>query len=295
MTSGQVNWPDVLRCAVALVDGSAPADEGFLAPDVKAWLASPEQGLSADIESISGAAETAEALARLAPSSVTIMATAPSERICWAEISRRSGGRAETCIVGLSRDEQGQVSRIVLLRAPLVPAIALDRDASIPDARPVIELYFADLMHSRFKEAAGRFSLDTIYSHPPYRAGAERALFLGRDALSRGFADERGATPARQVITGFWQRRDRLFVEGVVEGIPAGGTFAAPERAQPVERGNRGRRRRRLRIPCALHTRRGSQPLNRLQVRAPPPQRRRRATVLSKAAQMRTDPARPSV
>ena len=225
--------PDVLRRAVALVDGSGPPDEGFLAPDVKAWLASPEQGLSADIESISGAAETAEALARLAPSSVTIMATAPSERICWAEISRRSGGREETCIVGLSRDEQGQVSRIVWLRAPLLPATALERDPPSPDARPVIERYFADLMRSRFKEAAGHFSLDTIYSHPPYSAGAERALFLGRDALSRGFADERGPNPARQVITGFWQRRDRLFVEGLVEGIPAGGTFISAGQITP--------------------------------------------------------------
>ena len=29
----------------------------------------------------------------------------------------------------------------------------------------------------------------------------------------------------RQIITHFWQRAGRVFVEGVIEGIPDGGTF----------------------------------------------------------------------
>jgi hypothetical protein len=80
-------------------------------------------------------------------------------------------------------------------------------------------------MDSRFHEAAGRFTADTIYSHPPYGAGTSRVLFRGRAALRRGFVIQRGPTSACQVITALWQRHRRVFVEGVIEGIPDGGTF----------------------------------------------------------------------
>ena len=115
------------------------------------------------------------------------------------------------------------MSRLVWLRAPLVPA----REAAdaAPDGRPILERYFADLMSSRFREAAAHFSVDAIYSHPPYAGGTERVLFEGREALWRGFAVERGPSPVQQIITGFWQQGDRVFVEGVIEGIPDGGTF----------------------------------------------------------------------
>jgi hypothetical protein len=36
---------------------------------------------------------------------------------------------------------------------------------------------------------------------------------------------ERGPSPARQIIVALWQQGDRVFVEGVIEGIPDGGTF----------------------------------------------------------------------
>jgi len=34
-----------------------------------------------------------------------------------------------------------------------------------------------------------------------------------------------GPSPARQIITDCWQRGGRVFVEGIIEGIPDGGTF----------------------------------------------------------------------
>jgi hypothetical protein len=80
-------------------------------------------------------------------------------------------------------------------------------------------------MSSRFREAAAHFSADALYSHPPYAGGSERVLFTGREALWRGFEFERGPSPARQVITGFWQSGERVFIEGVVDGLPGGGTF----------------------------------------------------------------------
>jgi hypothetical protein len=212
-----------LEQVLAVVGGSSPATRGYLAPDVRAWLASPDQGLGAATESAAGTEAATDALARLAPSSLEVVVTVGSDRACWAEITRRGAGDAETCMAGLTYGLAGQVSRLVWLRAPLVPA----REAAdaAPDGRPILERYLADLMSSRFREAAAHFSAGAIYSHPPYTGGTERVLFEGREALWRGFAVERGPSPVEQIITGFWQQGDRVFVEGVIEGIPDGGTF----------------------------------------------------------------------
>lgn len=209
-----------------MVGRSSPGAGGCLAPDLQAWIASPEQGVRAAVESASGADVATAALARLAPSSVEVIATVGSDDACWAEIVRRGVGQAETCVAGLTYGPAGRVSRLVWLRAPLVPAREAEaRSNGAPAGRPILERYFADLMGSRFREAAAHFTVDTIYSHPPYAGGRERVLFEGREALWRGFAVERGPSPARQIITGFWQQGDRVFVEGVIEGIPHGGTF----------------------------------------------------------------------
>jgi hypothetical protein len=225
--------PDALQRAVALADGSGQAAASFLAPDLWAWLASPQQGLSATIDSIRGAEAAAGALAQLAPSRIAVVGAVPSERMCWAELERYAQAGEETCVVGLSHDEAGAVSRLVWLRAPLVPGAQVHEEPSVPDALPVLESYFADLMSSRFRQAAAHFARDTIYSHPPYRSGTGRVLFRGRDALRRGFATERGPTPARQLVIGCWQRHDRFFAEGIVEGIPNGGTFVCTGRITP--------------------------------------------------------------
>jgi hypothetical protein len=210
--------------AAGASDGSAAS---FLAPDVRAWLASPAQGLSSGIESAAGAEAATAALARLAPSNLEVAATVDSEAACWAELTRRRDGEAETCVLGLTYGPAGQVSRLVWLRVPLVPARALNPSEGARAARPILEGYFADLMASRFREAATHFAVDALYSHPPYGGGTERVLYDGREALWRGFETERGPSPVQQIITGLWQQRDRVFVEGVIEGIPNGGTFFA--------------------------------------------------------------------
>jgi hypothetical protein len=227
VTSLQDGRPCALERVLALAGGRARAAGPCLAADVQAWFASPQQGLSAAVETPNGADDAAGALARLAPSSLRIVASLAAERTCWAEIIRLADREHETCIAGLTCNDDGDVSRLVWLRAPLVPASGLAADAAVPDGRPVIEAYFADLMRSKFRAASAHFTADTIYSHPPYGAGTERVLVRGRDALWRAFATERGTTPARQIITGYWQRQCRVFIEGVVEGIPHGGTFVS--------------------------------------------------------------------
>lgn len=235
--------PGALTDALALVEGTGRTSEGHLAPGVQAWLASPEQGLHAGIQSVHGAEATARALASLAPSRVTVLATVGSDRACWAEVARRTDAEAETCVAGFSFDAAGPVSRLVWLRAPLVPAYDAKARGDTPDARPtrgdtpdgraILERYFADLMNSRFGEAAAHFTPDTLYSHPPYAGGTERILFRGREALWRGFVAERGPSPARQIITGLWQQSGRVFVQGVVEGIPDAGTFFSTAQITP--------------------------------------------------------------
>ena len=123
-------------------------------------------------------------------------------------------------------------ARLILLRAGLVPP-ATGESTSAPPGRPILEAYFDDLMNSRFREAAAHFSADAIYSHPPYAGGSARVLFKERGALRRGFAIERGPSPARQVITGFWQSCERVFIEGMVEGIPDGGSFFSTAQISP--------------------------------------------------------------
>jgi hypothetical protein len=218
---------------LGLVAGTGQTSPSSLAPEVQAWVASPEQGLVAGIESVSGASDTTETLARLAPSSLTVLDTLVCDEGCWAEVTRAGDGESETCLLGLTCDAAGAVSRLVWLGVPLVAALESDQGSGAPDMRPILEQYFEELQRSSFPEAAAHFTVDTIYSHPPYGGGKERVLYRGRDALLRGFVTDRGPSPVRQVITALWQRGGRVFIEGVIEGIPNGGTFFSTGQASP--------------------------------------------------------------
>jgi hypothetical protein len=228
----------LLEDVLALVEGSTGGSRAFRAVGhspvpVQTWLASPEQGIKAGIESVHGAQATIDALARLAPSGLTVVGAVASADACWAEIERRGEGEPETCIAGLTYGATSQLARVVWLRAPLVAGREVGAAGAALDGRAILERYFADLTASRFREAAANFTVDTLYSHPPYAGGTKRVLFEGREALWRGFVELRGPSPVRQIITGFWQQAERVFVEGVIEGIPNGGTFFATGQISP--------------------------------------------------------------
>jgi hypothetical protein len=212
-----------LESVLALAQGGP--DERVFDASVEGWLASPAQGITASIDPVTGTEATVAALRDLAPSTVTVAAAVTTATVSWAEVSRRVDDAQETCVVGLRHDPRGIVTRLVWLRAPAVPAARVDAHAEVADARPVFERYSGALVASDFPAASACFTADTIYSHPPYGGRPERALFLGRDALLHGLIHERGTNPVRQVVSGFWQAGSRVFVEGVVEGIPNGGTF----------------------------------------------------------------------
>jgi hypothetical protein len=206
---------------LVLLSGSGAATARSLAPDTRAWLADSGHGRRAELCVLSGADVVGSALERLDPASPVLEACFSTPEYCWAEVTRQN----ETCLVRCALHPGGLVRHLVLLRAPLVPSRRTGESTAAPPGRPTLERYFDDLMNARFEDAAAHFTSDTIYFHPPYSTNGEWALFRGRDALLQGWLTLRGPSPARQIITGYWQIRDRFFVQGVVDGIPHGGSF----------------------------------------------------------------------
>ena len=157
----------------------------LLAPDVRAWLADPAQGIAGDVESVDGAEATQTALARLAPSELTVVASVALGRTCWAEITRRGDGDARDVIVGLTLDGGGSGaagwSCSALRWCPRRRANRGRRRRR----RRILESYFDDLMNSRFREAAAHFSADALYSHPPYAGGKSASCSRAGGAVAR--------------------------------------------------------------------------------------------------------------
>jgi hypothetical protein len=130
-------------------------------------------------------------------------------------------------VASLRLDGKGRIERALWLSSAAVepsPTWTGVRDAGA-DARAILDRYFAHLQAAEFEEAAACFSEDCVYMHPPYGRGGERVAFHGRDELLHGWRTLRGRTASRQVVTASAQRGADCIVEGVVEGVPNGGSF----------------------------------------------------------------------
>lgn len=159
---------------------------------------------------------------------MSVEASAAADGVGWVEVTRRADPVGESCVIGVGVDPPAVAARVIVLRAPAVPRVAGTPGTGVaPDAGESLERYFDDLGRARFEDASARFSRDTIYAHPPYTPGAGWVLFRGREALCDGWRTLRGPSPARQIVTGLWQMGGRFFAEGIVEGIPDGGSFVA--------------------------------------------------------------------
>jgi hypothetical protein len=130
-------------------------------------------------------------------------------------------------VASLRLDGEGRVERGLWLSSAAVEPSPTWTGApgADADARPILDRYFAHLEAAEFEEAAACFAEDCVYLHPPYERGGERVAFHGRDELLHGWRTVRGQTASRRVVTATAQRGADCIIEGVVEGIPNGGSF----------------------------------------------------------------------
>jgi len=151
---------------------------------------------------------------------------------CFVEGRLRTAGgdTAATFVASLQLDDDGAIARCLCFHGPPVePSASWDAEAPAPAAaaRPALDRYFRHLIAGEFAEAAACFSEDCLYSHPPYVPGGPRVAFRGRGKLLSAFAGQRGNRPARPRIVRCLQRGSDCFIEGVVDGIPDGGSFVS--------------------------------------------------------------------
>jgi hypothetical protein len=205
------------------------AERGFrFANEVRGYFSSSAEGLEAQCCRTDGPDATTRAIASLAPCELTLVAEAGDDREWWAELTRVvPDHEPETIVFSLRCAGGGAIERIVSLGTGYVPMPTAFEAGSTAPARALFEGYFEALQDSRFDDAAAYFSTDALWAHPPYAGSSERELARGRRELIHTLVHKRGETPVRQVITGFWQAHDRVFLEGVIEGIPNGGSFAS--------------------------------------------------------------------
>jgi hypothetical protein len=220
--------PEALGSALRLA-ATGSAERGLrFADGVRGYVSSSAQGLVAQCCRTDGPDATTRAIASLAPCELTLVAEAGDDSESWAELTRAvPDHEPETIVLSLRGDGGGAIERIVCLGTSYVPMPTASEAGSTAPARGLFESYFEALQDSRFDDAAAYFSTDTLWAHPPYAGSPERELARGRRELIHMFVHKRGASPVRQVITGFWQADDRVFLEGVIEGIPNGGSFAS--------------------------------------------------------------------
>src|SRR5207253_7869119 len=112
-------------------------------------------------------------------------------------VAADDGGPSGSFVASLQLDDAGRISRY--LAYSCTPSIAPwdgdDGPAVTADAAALTDRYFHHLDTGAFDLAADCFSMDTRYSHPPYRhtgiTDPGRVEFLGRTALRAAF-EKRG-------------------------------------------------------------------------------------------------------
>jgi hypothetical protein len=211
----------------ALQAGAFPQAAALLTPDAVVAVAAGDDHLRHSHVLGLGPEQGCAALARLGTGTITRAAEALDGEGTWCgELVRRTAtDRNETLMVSATAHDAGLIGRVMIFTLPAIDRTPVGDTVPIRPLRPILERYFAALQEDRFDDAATEFGERCLYSHPPYRAGAGRVEFHGRAKLIAGLSRERGSSPARQVVLTIARTGAHAFVEGVVEGVPRGGTF----------------------------------------------------------------------
>lgn len=218
------------RCAATAACGAASHQ---LAEGVVGVFADRTQGIQAQATITRGRAATAEQIAALAPCEMRVEAHLVRPTSWWGEVTRRTADDVETCVLCADLDGDGNVDRLLSFRCEVIPEGNAPLRSTAASGHDALQRYFSHLGADRFEEAVAVFTPDCIYSHPPYRGAPERVLFIGSAELLDGFRNVRGPSPVRNTITRLEQDGSVVFLEGVVDGIPNGGTFVSTARLSP--------------------------------------------------------------
>jgi len=164
----------------------------------------------------------------------------PEPVFCCAQRDRAAIEFAETSPDGTRRSSivtmqlaAGSITRIVAFRHAYVPRLADPGAAAgtpADTAQRLVRRYLDDLEAGRAAEVAACFAENAIYSFPPRTADGDRAVVIGRSAITSIF-EARGTNAARHHIkhvVGNAAGTD-FVISGRVTGLPAGqsATFAS--------------------------------------------------------------------
>lgn len=196
-----------------------------LSADAVVTCGDGDRGAGAPQTIASGRAAGASALRALEVSSATVLAAVTGPDDGFVEATTEGGSIA----LSAQLDNRGAVRRALVLHAGSCGGAGPPRWEDVagpaPNALDILDRYFAHLSAARFADAVDCFADECLYSHPPYAPGMPRAVFRGQAALLDGFERLRGPRPGRVAVTASAQCGADCFTEGVMEGVPDGGSF----------------------------------------------------------------------
>ena len=135
-----------------------------------------------------------------------------------------TGDALQSFVASAQLDDDGLVARYLAFAATSVIAPSAAPAHCSTDALGLLDEYFRALDVGDFDTAAGCFSEDTLYSHPPYKHtgldGFARVEFASRQELLDAFRARGKASFDHRIVAGA-QRGAHCLVEGVVENLPA--------------------------------------------------------------------------
>ncbi|WP_116996919.1 nuclear transport factor 2 family protein [Desertimonas flava] len=220
--------PAELAAYYDAIDAGRAGDAAACFSDDATYAVPPPDGIETDPRSVcNGRSEIASHLDQRAerPHVHTIvLCTVEGQSVALEGLllDRHSGEAQASFAASLQLAGDGTIGRYLAYASPVVhpqPAVANPSAAEPGVAIDKIHEYFHALDDSRFEDAAGCFSLDTLYSHPPYKdptvGGPGRAEFRGRAELTAAF-HRRGAQRIDHRIVFHAQRGPHLLLEGIV-------------------------------------------------------------------------------